>query len=453
MRRSMMPALALILLVFAKPVVADDLNINESKRLAEQMRVLQQELQQLREVVREQQEQINRLKQNPEAQQITAPVVRDGTVSAGEGPAANGNNGMFAAMPEIGVIGDIVATQSDTLDRDEGNDRISVRELELVLGSDIDPYSRFDTTLAFSDSEHVHLEEAYVSYWELPWGIKGRIGRMHQIIGKASTVHRDSLPTVDEPLVVQEYLGTEGFYRTGLDFAGFTPFSSDSFAQQLIVGTMEGGIGEGGQLFGEAEDRPSFYSRLSNFWNNSEMANFELVGTYLLGSEDDDSELEVDAFGLDATFIQHFSPINKLTLQGEILFQRRSRHFAAESAESHEGESLAAKHEHGEEEEDEHMEGTTLDPNSFGFYVLADYRLSERWAIGSRYDWVEPIELSLDSTREQDQAGSLFLTFMQSEYARWRLQYEYARLVDGQDDNRFFLQGTFAIGTHKHQIQ
>jgi hypothetical protein len=45
------------------------------------------------------------------------------------------------------------------------------------------------------------------------------------------------------------------------------------------------------------------------------------------------------------------------------------------------------------------------------------------------------------------------ITFYQSEFARWRLQYQRADLADGTDDNRFFLQGTFAIGVHKHMIQ
>jgi hypothetical protein len=47
----------------------------------------------------------------------------------------------------------------------------------------------------------------------------------------------------------------------------------------------------------------------------------------------------------------------------------------------------------------------------------------------------------------------MFVTFFQSEFARWRFQYQYANLADGGHDNRFFLQGTFAIGVHKHSLQ
>ena len=111
------------------------------------------------------------------------------------------------------------------------------------------------------------------------------------------------------------------------------------------------------------------------------------------------------------------------------------------------------KHGHEEDGEEEAEEPLWYDANSKGFYFLADYRLAQRWAIGSRYDWVEPIEVFDHYTRSEDQALSGYLTFFQSEFARWRFQYQRACLADGENDNRFFLQGTFAIGTHKHQLQ
>jgi hypothetical protein len=110
------------------------------------------------------------------------------------------------------------------------------------------------------------------------------------------------------------------------------------------------------------------------------------------------------------------------------------------------------RHSAGEEEEPA-GEDVSYDRSSTGLYFLADYRLAQRWGVGTRYDWVQPIELSDDYTRSEDQALSGYLTFYQSEFARWRFQYQYARLADGENDNRFFLQSTFAIGTHKHQLQ
>jgi hypothetical protein len=67
-----------------------------------------------------------------------------------------------------------------------------------------------------------------------------------------------------------------------------------------------------------------------------------------------------------------------------------------------------------------------------------------------RYGFVELS--SATASGERERAISAHLTFYQSEFARWRAQYQYAE-IPGEDDDRFFIQGTFAIGTHKHELQ
>jgi hypothetical protein len=159
-----------------------------------------------------------------------------------------------------------------------------VRELEFVIGSDIDPYSRFDATITVSDFEEVGVEEAYITHWGLPWDIKGRFGRIRPRVGIAAAQHRDRLDTVDQPLVVQRYFGVEGFSRTGLELSDFIPLPWENVAHELSVGLLEGGIGEDGSLFGETRRAPTFYSRLRNAWTASDLLQVDLGGTFLLGS-------------------------------------------------------------------------------------------------------------------------------------------------------------------------
>ncbi|MFT7638149.1 MAG: hypothetical protein ACI9Y8_001940, partial [Candidatus Omnitrophota bacterium] len=87
--------------------------------------------------------------------------------------------------PEIGVIADMVAKLDSAKEDAEGADRLSVREVELVFGSEIDPYSRFDATISFSDFEQASLEEMYVTHFGLPWEITGRFGKFKPKVGKA----------------------------------------------------------------------------------------------------------------------------------------------------------------------------------------------------------------------------------------------------------------------------
>lgn len=375
----------------------------------------------LTELVKTQQQQISAL----EAKQ-TAPASQPvRAVPPAAAPVRSGTQ----YLPDIGVVADIVASSSQSDEDEEGNDRLSAREVEIVLGHDIDPYARLDATITFSDEEDPELEEAVVSYWGLPGDVKARIGRMRQKVGKATAMHPDSLDTVDEPLVVARYLGVEGLFRTGVELSTFSPLSSDAFTQELIVGFMEGGVGEEGELFGETRRAPSYYGRLVNFLNISDMTSFEFGGSYLLGSADTDSTPEVHGFGIDTTFNHHFNPTQKLKLQGEMYLQNRPR-----SGIDSDGEEIG------------------YDNNPFGFYALADYRFAKRWGTGFRFDYVRPTALQEDGAESAERAYNGYITFYQSEFARWRFQYQRYQPLDGDDDNRFFLQGTFAIGTHKHQL-
>ena len=99
---------------------------------------------------------------------------------------------------------------------------------------------------------------------------------------------------------------------------------------------------------------------------------------------------------------------------------------------------------------------------SDSFYVYLASRLSRRWTVGIRYDDAElpwpRVEL-LDGTEFRpglrERAWSPIATFWQSEFVRLRVQYQHAERDFAwghgpEDDDRLFLQVTFAAGPHKH---
>lgn len=345
-------------------------------------------------------------------------------------PLAQLSTGLAALNPEIGVVGDIVATSSESAEDTEGNDRAAVRELELVFGHYVDPYSRFDATISFSDFENPGLEEAYLSHWGLPRDIKGSLGRFKPKIGKAASIHRDSLDTVDEPFVVARYFGVEGFSRTGLELRRLFE-ASLGLDSELAFGMLEGGTGEGGTIFGSTRRMPTFYEHLKLYKDITDSKNLELGLTHLIGSKDNDRNFEVNVLGLDATYIKNFSAWNKLKLQSEFYFQDRD-----ESSSTADDGTV-----------------TKFRDNPFGFYGLADLRLNQRWAAGARFDYVELVDNPLANKREMDLGYSAYLTLHQSEWARWRLQYRHTDFATGKEDDAVMLQGIFAIGSHKHKLQ
>ncbi len=331
--------------------------------------------------------------------------------------------------PEIGVVADVVATVTeDSLDT-EGQDRVAVREVEFVYGAFIDPYSRLDVTGAVNDFENFEIEDAYITHYALPFNVKGELGRFRPKIGKAASMHRDSLDTVDEPLVVARYFGVEGYFRTGaaLTKAFDVPWDLTS---EIQMGLLEGGVGEGGTAFGASRRRPTFFSHGKLHKEFSDTTDFELGATHMAGSSSARDRFDVNLLGFDATFNHKPTPQSKIKWQSEAYVQNRRHNFYIN-------------------DQGEYFQRPRY---PWGFYSLLDYRINPRWEMGVRADAVQPVN-NLQGNRLFDTAWSAFLTFHQSEFARWRAQLRHQDFAAGGDDNTVFLQATVAIGQHKHKLQ
>ncbi len=404
---------------------------------------LQQEIRELRDLAQKQQARIDELERKiggvlrgatlpPAGNSSPAPAVTPPAQLPPAGAAAQSrplSGQIGAVLPEIGAVGDIVATSSQKRNDTEGNDRISARELELVVGSYVDPYSRFDSTIAFSDQADVELEEAYLTRWGLPGDVKARFGKFFPRVGKEASAHRDSLSTVDEPFVIRNFFGKEGFAKAGADLT--RPFGGPfGWVLEPSIGVVEGGAGEDSVTFGSNHRRPTVYSHLKMFRELGDLSNLELGLTHLVGSKSSDNGFQVNVLGADATYTYHVTPTNKLLLQSEVYVQDRG---GASSTDSGTGAV------------------TRFDQHPWGIYLLGDYRFAPRWSAGMRLDQVRPVDTA--ASRNLDQGVSAFLTFYQSEFARWRLQVRHETDADRKEDNAVFLQGTFAIGTHKHALQ
>lgn len=322
-------------------------------------------------------------------------------------PAIPGSATRGRWNPDIGVIADTVLKLDSPKTDTEGSDRISVREMELVLGSAVDPYSRFDASIGFSDLEDVHLSEAYLTRFDLPLDSTARIGRFKPKYGKALIYHRDIIETVDYPLAVRRFFGDDGLNKTGADATTPLDLPMDS-SHEVSFGALEGGNGEGGSAFGNTRRRPTLYGHLRNYWDLSDVQSLELGVSHMMGSSDADSAFETNIAGLDGTFLYLYGPDQRFKLQSELFFLNR-----AESA-------------------DEHV---------LGAYALADVRFHKQWSTGFRFDSVD-----------EDMGYTGYVTFHQTDFARWRIQASHIDHENGQDDNQVMVQGIFSIGEHKHKL-
>ncbi len=400
------------------------------------MQQLQQTIAQQNELIQNQQIQINAIESKTAS--ITIPAQKTPVMPVGRAQRQNVWN------PEIGAIGDIVG-QVDSPGREdaEGRDRISVRELELVLGSAVDSYSRLDATLAFSDFEEAGVEEAYYTHFGIPWGFTARFGKFKPHIGKALQVHRDSLDTVDEPLVIQRYFGVEGYNKAGVDLTKNIDLSWP-VTHQVSFGLLEGGNGEDGTLFGESRRHPTLYANLKNYLDVTSEAGVEAGLSYLGGSSERKETFGTHVLGANLTGIWRYADQRHFKVQSET--------FSGLRAETR-GEGIP------DDETTEDVEPTMFPEvddsrHFFGSYVLADWRFHPQWAVGTRFDYVNLIRsVDLIDADGADKGWAAYLTFYQSEFARWRIQLNQRNLTAGEDpEYEAFIQGTFAIGEHKHKI-
>lgn len=418
--------IALILILFLISMIPKDACAQDIAALEAQVKQLTQVVYSLKTTVDMQQQEISDLKKTYQIK-YQAPTPQ---------PALSPSIIPPKFIPEIGAVADMaVKLSSPKTDLDNVN-RVSVRELELVLGSNVDPYSRLDATIAFADGNELDVEEAYLTRFGLPFGTTARAGIFLPKIGKMVPVHRDSIETVDEPLVIQRYFGGEGMHKVGVDLTKILDLPLPS-VHQVTIGALQGGNGEGGTAFGPAWRRPTLYGHLKNYMDINDVTNIEIGISDALGSNNEDASFKTNILGLDATLRHVINPQQEIKLQGETFYMHRR-----------DGPI-------GETGGDTGKFTLTSNPSGdfWGGYALFDIRLSQSWGTGFRFDYVEPVDRLLTDKNKAETGISAYLTFYQSEFARWRVQFSHLVRTVGDDDNRVFLQGTFAIGDHKHKLQ
>lgn len=342
--------------------------------------------------------------------------------------------------PEIGVVSTVQANLTEDTKDGEGRDTIALKEIELNIAQYVDPYSRLDAVIAFNDAleaQNTEIEEAYYTHWGLPFGFLGQIGKFRSKIGKQNLLHTEQLPTVDYPLVIQNYFGEEGLSSSGARLQNMVPNPWD------IPIELTGEIlrGNNGSIFSGVSRRPIFNSHVKTFFELSDDMNLELGGTTMFGDENipindetgtgtlirpvkGQDRYGVQVFGGDATLLWNLTEGRVVKFQNEVYFSDRSN-FVSPNA------------------------------NPWGFYSLLDYRFSKRFSVGARFDYLEPLGVSEKEGHAQTTAISPYITFWQSEFANFRLQYQHLDPSNPAEESndQVFLQANILIGSHKHPVQ
>ena len=328
-----------------------------------------------------------------------------------------GGRSQNALNPEISVTGDVRAG----IDAPGPQRRSFVpREFEIGFQSALDPYSTTKVFASFDSSGEVGIEEAYAYWTGLPGHFRVDFGKFRQQMGELNRWHLHALPEDEYPLVLQRYFGDEGLAATGVSLYAPLPFSGRG-------GTFEwyGQVtrGDNPTLFA-AGNRPSFLSQLSGFWQFSRSTYGQLSVTGLYGTNPD-VNLRTAVGALAARFTwrpPEEARYRELTLRSEVFVFHRDTAGAG--------------------------------PVRLGGYAGATLKLSGRFVLGVRGDWVEP-PAPLNGHEWQVVPT---LTFWQSEFVYLRLQWTHHHgaytgvLPTTVTSDRIGLQVVWAMGPHKHEL-
>jgi len=346
-------------------------------------------------------------------------------------------------MLDIGIIGDSLANVTwPERSIDEGRagspftenefaDRISLREIELGLQGVLDPYARADFFVTSEDGGNISVEEGYMTWLTLPWGLQAKTGIFRTSFGKMNKVHRPEINQIDYPEPIKNFLGTEGQKEPGISISKLIPNPWDIYSEltaEILTPSDEGVKGKD-QIY---------LAHLRNYIDITDSSSLELGLSFQTRDISDTN----DATITQRNFRQTMEGID-ITFRWEPPGQKLYKSFIWQT------EFFASQREAGSFDE----AGSTVDVkdmNSLGFYTFGEYQLTQRLFAGTRFDYSQfPM-----NDKDSEWSISPYLTFWQSEFSRLRLEYTHSErnsvtMPVEEGDNSLTLQATFTLGAHK----
>lgn len=339
---------------------------------------------------------------------------------AGAGPLSL-QGALQSFNPDISLNGDFLASFSNP-EGNNSNDHFIFRELEIGFSGAVDPYTSATAFVSVSrDTQNndytTDLEEAYLSYHGLPYGLGARFGQFRAEFGKVNPIHLHALPWTDYPLVIQRYFGDEGLTGAGAELSWLVP----NPAKQYFLLTYEIINNDNSSLFaGEKNNDYANIVHAKSFFDLSPTSTLELGASFAEAPNDAGHGSHRSLIeGFDSTY--RWKP-KEAGLYRSFLFQN---------------EVLFAQVDLSDGQE-----------STWGGYSAAEYQFARQWKFGARYDTTQlPFSSSL-----HERGYSVYFTFLQSEYVYWRLGYLYTDRnfpQDGVDNQQqLFLQLNWTLGAH-----
>ncbi len=318
---------------------------------------------------------------------------------------------------------------------------IPIRAVGLHFQHVLDPYSMFKSALEISPDEGFNLEEMYVSWVGIIPSLSFSVGRFRQNFGILNRWHEHDLDQTQYPLALELLLGEEGLIGNGLMIKWLMP-PLWAHANELTLEVVEG---RNETLFsGEHFSVPSSMLHLKNYYDLSDATYLELGLTGMFGFNNKRGLLTEDQMLMDEPWRKTFVAGADLTVYWSPPQRARYKSMTWRTEFYYAQKELAAS-------------ATQEVQHSWSLYSYLQYQLSSSWFAGIRGD------IALPTMRVSEELAwdiVPYLTFWQSEFLYFRLEYRHGRNIPYQTpeetmerrtDNRLLFQIDFAAGPHKHE--
>jgi len=318
-----------------------------------------------------------------------------------------------------------------------GEKGFSLGHSEIVMSSNIDDkfYGQLTAALHAHDGEtNLELEEAFIQTLGLGHGLTLKFGRFFSEIGYLNQQHIHAWDFADEPLIYRGLFNSQ-YNDDGLQLSWLAPTSFYlNMGAELLKGGHFPSSGEHSgigayTLFaktgGDFNIENSWQTGLSYWKSNDVQQRPLLMGSMFSGKS--------QILGINAVW--KYAPngnskAQNFKLQTEFFEQRDDGAY---------GEEI----------------GSPLYNNTHrGGYIQGVYQFVPQWRIGLRYDRVESsyidnglIRQCCSSEKQIGQRSSIMLDWSNSEFSRFRLQFNRDR-SNAEPDNQLFLQYIFSLGSH-----
>ena len=353
-------------------------------------------------------------------------------------PFFYGTKGSFM-NPDVSIVADTFYHFSDSKFGvgEFGDEDMHFREVELALQGYIYPGVRAEFFPTFEIAENkVEMEEAFANFLTLPLNSNLLVGRHRIRFGLVNPMHQHHRDYADVPLVVQNFLGAEGYIDEGFDFSVMAP-------KIPIPVELGFAIFDGAKSLAEEEEEE--VSNNFNLFDSTPIAFRDHVflakintNMLLLPNLDISTGYHVmwDDNGAGNTAVHN----------GQ--FQLRYRVPNSWSKLLWQNEVYVA--------DVDNIANEAQKNTSKGFYSFLKYTHNRFLDLGFRYDWAE---LGLDNESHQ-WALNPMATWHLTESSYVRAQYRYGELgskgvssANVNSTNEFFLQFVWGLGPHAHGIK